>query len=106
MTSKRLRGVQRWRMTWGRRYTSDKKSAAIAHVGEKSVPDGVDNISHQSNANELPTGGPTSFKLFDICRNREHAIALADLRRQKASNLPVPAVVRIRNAQISKQGST
>jgi hypothetical protein len=76
-----------------------------ARVEGKSLPDSEDSISHQSDASEITTDGPTDFKLFDICRSREHANALADSRREKARNLPIPAVVKIRNAQTSKAGS-
>jgi hypothetical protein len=70
-------------MTWGRRYAT-----ATAPVESNPVLEGVD-------GNEPPSKGPNGFKLFDVYQTREQAKAIASLRAQKATHVPVLAVVRI-----------
>ena len=85
ITAARFRPVERYRMTWGRRYAT-----ATAPVESNPVLEGV-------GANEPPSEGPKDFRLFDVYQTREQAKAIASLRAQKATHLPqaVLAVVRI-----------
>jgi hypothetical protein len=94
ITADRFRAVERYRMTWGRRYAT-----ATAPVERSPVLGHVD-------SNELPSGNPNGFKLFDVYQTREQAKAIANLRAQKVTHVPVLAVARIRDAQTSTPSLT
>jgi hypothetical protein len=94
ITAATFHAVERYRMTWGRRYAT-----ATAPVEKNPVLEGVD-------ATEPPSGGPNGFNLFDVYQTREQARAIANLRAQKATHAPVLAVTRIRNAQTSTPSLT
>jgi len=105
LISEKFRMCLHWRFTWGRRYASDGVIAASADVTETSVPAPARNVPQESEPSEPLPDGSEGFRLFTVSHTKEDAAALARLRKQKANDLPVPMVVKIRHAQEPVAGS-